>query len=168
MGYVEGYTHDYIRHGTTTLFAALDVATGKVLGTCCKRHRHQEFLAFLRLIDRETPPDLDIHLVMDNDATHKHPRVRAWTAKRSRYHLHFTPTSASWLNQVERWFGLISQRAIKRGSFDSVPQLVRTIETFIKHHNADTSPFVWGATAESIFAKLEHLSARICGTQHSG
>ena len=125
---VEGYTHDYIRHGTTTLFAALDVATGKVIGKCSRRHRHQEFLAFLRLIDRETPPELDIHLVLDNYATHKQPKVQAWLAKRPRYHLHFTPTSASWLNQVERWFGLISQRAIKRGSFDSVAQLVKTIE----------------------------------------
>jgi transposase len=166
LGYVEGYTHDYIRHGTTTLFAALDVATGKVIGKCSKRHRHQEFLAFLRLIDRETPPELDLHLVLDNYATHKHPKIQAWLAKKPRYHLHFTPTSASWLNQVERWFGLISQRAIKRGSFDSVAQLVKTIETFIERYNASSSPFVWVATAESIFAKLERLSARICGTQH--
>ena len=166
LGYVEGYTHDYIRHGTTTLFAALDVATGKVIGKCSKRHRHQEFLAFLRLIDRETPSELDIHLVLDNYATHKHPKVQAWLAKRPRYHLHFTPTSASWLNQVERWFGLISQRAIKRGSFDSVAQLVKTIETFIERYNASCSPFIWVATAESIFAKLERLSARICGTEH--
>ena len=166
LGYVEGYTHDYIRHGTTTLFAALDVATGKILGKCSKRHRHQEFLAFLRLVDRETPPELDIHLVLDNYATHKHPKVQAWLAKRPRYHLHFTPTSASWLNQVERWFGLISQRAIKRGSFDSVAQLVKTIETFIEKYNASSSPFIWVATAESIFDKLERLSARICGTEH--
>ena len=166
LGYVEGFTHDYIRHGTTTLFAALDVATGKVIGKCCKRHRDQEFLAFLRIIDRETPPPLDIHLVLDNYATHKHPKVRAWLAKRPRYHLHFTPTSASWLNQVERWFGLISQRAIKRGSFDSVAQLVHTINAFIAQYNAATSPFIWVATAESIFDKLERLSARICGTQH--
>lgn len=164
LGYVEGYTHDYVRHGTTTLFAALDVATGKVIGKCSKRHRHQEFLAFLRLIDKETPPELDLHLVLDNYATHKHPKVGARLAKRPRFHLHFTPTSASWLNQVERWFGLISQRAIKRGSFDSVAQLVKTIEGFIANHNASASPFVWVATAESIFGKLERLSARICGT----
>ena len=164
LGYVEGYTHDYVRHGTTTLFAALDVATGKVIGKCSKRHRHQEFLAFLRIIDKETPPELDLHLVLDNYATHKHPKVVAWLAKRPRFHLHFTPTSASWLNQVERWFGLISQRAIKRGSFDSVAQLVKTIEGFIANHNASASPFVWVATAESIFGKLERLSARICGT----
>ena len=166
LGYVEGYTHDYIRHGTTTLFAALNVATGKVIGKCSKRHRHQEFLAFLRIIDKETPSELDIHLVVDNYATHKHPKVCAWFAKRPRYHLHFTPTSASWLNQVERWFGLISQRAIKRGSFDSVAQLVEMIEAFIAHYNSSASPFVWVATAESIFGKLERLSARICGTQH--
>ena len=117
LGYAEGYTHDYVRHGTTTLFAALDIATGKVFGQCRKRHRHEEFLSFLRLIDREVPAELDIHLVLDNYATHKHAKVKRWLAARPRFHLHFTPTSASWLNQVERWFGLLSQRAIKRGSF---------------------------------------------------
>ena len=166
LGYAEGYTHDYIRHGTTTLFAALDVATGQVIGQCYQRHRHQEYLAFLRLIDKETPPDLDLHLVIDNYVTHKHPKVKAWLAKRPRYHLHFTPTSASWLNQVERWFGLISQQAIKRGSFHSVAQLKDTIKSYIEHHNANTSPFIWVATAESIYEKLERLSTRICGTEH--
>ena len=159
-------THDYIRHGTTTLFAALDVATGKILGKCSKRHRHQEFLAFLRLVDRETPPELDIHPVLDNYATHKHPKVQAWLAKRPRYHLHFTPTSASWLNQVERWFGLISQRAINRGSFNSVAQLVKTIDSFIAQYNASASPFIWVATAESILDKLQRLSARLCGAEN--
>ena len=119
-------------------------------------------LAFLRLLDNETPPELDLQLVLDNYATHKHPKVGAWLSKRPRFHLHSTPTSVSWLNQVERWFGLISQRAIKRGSFDSVAQLVKTIEAFI----ASTSPFIWVATAESIFGKLERLSAPICGTPH--
>ena len=114
LGYVEGYTHDYIRHGTTTLFAALDVATGQVIATCKQRHRHQDFLDFLRL--RNVPKELDIHLVADNYATHKHPKVRAWIAQRPRYHLHFTPTYASWLNQVERWFGLITETALRRGS----------------------------------------------------
>ena len=166
LGHVEGYTHDYVRHGTTTLFAALDAATGKVIGRCAKRHRHQEFLAFLRQIDRETPPDLDLHLVLDNYATHKHAKVRAWLAKRPRFHLHHTPTSASWLNQVERWFAVISERAIKRGSFDSVPDLVRTIESFIADYNETASPFVWVATADSILGKLERLSNRICGTEH--
>ena len=116
LGFVEGFTHDYIRHGTTTLFAALDVATGKVLARCSKRHRHQEFLTFLRLIDKEVPPELDIHLIADNYATHKHAKVKAWLAARPRYHLRFTPTYSSWLNQVERWFGLISQQAIRRGT----------------------------------------------------
>ena len=166
LGYVEGYTHDYIRHGTTTLFAALDIATGKVLGQCTQRHRHQEFLAFLRLIERETPAELDIHLVLDNYATHNHAKVRAWLARHPRYHLHFTPTSASWLNQVERWFGFISQRAIKRGSFDNVPQLVSTIETFIDNYNKTATPFVWVAEADSIFAKLNRLTTRINGTVH--
>ena len=109
LGYAEGYTHDYVRHGTTTLFAALDIATGEVFGLCRKRHRHEEFLSFLRLIDREMPAELDIHLVLDNYATHKHAKVKRWLAARPRFHLHFTPTSASWLNQVERWFGLLSQ-----------------------------------------------------------
>ena len=124
LGYAEGYTHDSVRHGTTTLFAALDIATGQVFGQCRKRHRHEEFLSFLRLIDREVPAELDIHLVLDNYATHKHAKVKRWLAARPRFHLHFTPTSASWLNQVERWFGLLSQRAIKRGSFRSVADLV--------------------------------------------
>ena len=136
LGYVEGYTHDYVRHGTTTLFAALDIATGRVIGQCRKRHRHEEFLAFRRLIDREVPAELDIHLVLDNYATHKHAKVKQWLAARPRFHLHFTPTYASWLNQVERWFGLLSQRAIKRGSFRSVADLVRKIQAFIDSYNA--------------------------------
>ena len=114
LGYAEGYTHDYVRHGTTTLFAALDIVTGRVFGQCRKRHRHEEFLSFLRLIDREVPAELDIHLVLDNYATHKHAKVKPWLAARPRFHLHFTPTSASWLNQMERWFGLLSQRAERR------------------------------------------------------
>ena len=117
LGYVERVTHDYVRHGTTTLFAALDVATGEVLSQCKPRHQHQEFLAFLRHIDRNVPKTLDVHLVVDNYATHKHARVKAWLAKRPRYHIHYTPTYASWLNQVERWFGIITQRAIRRGTF---------------------------------------------------
>ena len=139
------------------------MATGKGIGTCSKRHRHQECLAVLRPIDRETPPERDIHLVVDNDATHKHPKVQAWLAKRPRDHLHVTPTSASRLNQVERGFGLIGQPAIKRGSFNSVTQLVQTIESVIAQYNTSSSPVIWVATAESIFAKLERLSARICG-----
>ena len=117
LGYVEGVTHDYIRHGTTTLFAALDVATGEVITQCKARHRHQEFLSFLRHVEVNIPPDFDVHLIVDNYATHKHPKVKAWLAKRPRYHIHFTPTYASWINQVERWFGIITQKAIRRRLF---------------------------------------------------
>lgn len=166
LGYVEGFTHDYIRNGTTTLFAALDAATGKVIASCRQRHRHQEFLDFLRLIDRETPEGLALHLVVDNYATHKHPKVRAWLAQRPRFHLHFTPTYSSWLNQVERWFGLISQRAIKRGSFRNVTQLKQAILNFTEHYNRNSKPFIWVATADSILAKVARIATRISGTPH--
>ncbi len=166
LGYVEGITHDYVRHGTTTLFAALDVGSGEVLAQCKRRHRHQEFLAFLKHIDQQVPAELDIHLVCDNYATHKHPKVRAWLARRPRYHMHYTPTYASWLNQVERWFGLITQQAIRRGSFKSVPDLVGRIKRYTEHYNLTAQPFVWTATADSIFAKLERLCKAINGTEH--
>jgi transposase len=120
LGYIEADTHDDIRHGTTTLFAALDVATGSVIAECKPRHRHQEFPSFLRRIDKEVPPELDVHMIVDNTCTHKHAKVPSWLAQRPRFHVHFTPTYASWLNQVERWFGIITQRAIRRGSFSSV------------------------------------------------
>lgn len=166
LGYVEGVTHDYIRHGTTTLFAALDVATGEVITQCKRRHRHQEFLSFLRHIDANVPQDLDIHLIVDNYATHKHAKVKAWLAKRPRYHIHYTPTYASWLNQVERWFGIITQQAIRRGSFSSVKQLIKKIEHFVEHYNTNASPFAWTATAESILAKVQRLCSYISGTAH--
>ena len=166
LGYAEGYTHDYVRHGTTTLFAALDIATGQVFGQCRKRHRHEEFLSFLRRVDREVPAELDIHLVLDNYATHKHAKVQRWLAARPRFHLHFTPTSASWLNQVERWFGLLSQRAIKRGSFRSVADLMNTIQAFIDAYNTSSTPFVWVATAQSIIDKVARIAMRISGTAH--
>jgi len=166
LGYVEGVTHDYRRHGTTTLFAALNVANGEVLTRCQARHRHQEFLAFLRQVDRSVPANLDVHLILDNYATHKHPKVRAWLAARPRYHLHYTPTYASWLNQVERWFGLITQQAIRRGSFRTVRELIHQIETFVQHYNQHRRPFVWTATAASILNKLERLCHVISGTQH--
>ena len=166
LGYVEGVTHDYVRHGTTTLFAALDIATGQVLTQCKKRHRHQEFLAFLNHIDANVPHPFDIHLIVDNYATHKHPKVRAWLAKRPRYHLHYTPTYASWLNQVERWFGIITQMAIRRGSFSSVSQLVRKIQLFVQNYNHHAVPFSWTATADSILAKVQRLCSYICGTRH--
>jgi putative transposase len=166
LGYVEGVTHDYIRHGTTTLFAALDVANGEVITQCKARHRHQEFLAFLRHIDREVPADLDVHLIIDNYATHKHAKVKAWLARRPRFHVHFTPTYASWLNLVERWFGIITQQAIRRGSFSKVKTLVQRIEQFVGHYNESSRPFVWTATADSILAKVERLALRISGTRH--
>ena len=166
LGYVEGVTHDYVRHGTTTLFAALDVASGQVLAQCKRRHRHQEFLAFLRHIDRNVPKTLDVHLVVDNYATHKHAKVKAWLARRPRYHIHYTPTYASWLNQVERWFGIITQQAIRRGTFSSVKQLTRKIDRFVNDYNSTNRPFVWTATADSILAKVERLSKLICGTAH--
>lgn len=166
LGYVEGVTHDYVRHGTTTLFAALDVATGEVLTQCKKRHRHQEFLAFLRHIDQNVPENLDVHLIVDNYATHKHAKVKAWLAQRPRYTLHYTPTYASWINQVERWFGLITQKAIRRGSFSSVKELTHKINTFVENYNAHASPFAWVATADSILDKINRLCSVTSGTQH--
>jgi len=166
LGYIEGITHDYVRHGTTTLFAALDIATGTVFTECKPRHRHQEFLAFLRRLDACIPQEFDVHLIVDNYATHKHPKVRTWLAQRSRYHIHYTPTYSSWLNQVERWFGLITQRAIRRGSFRSVKELVQNIDAFVQHYNRSSRPFVWTATADSILEKIARLCSRISGTSH--
>ena len=166
LGYVEGVTHDYIRHGTTTLFAALDVATGEVITQCKPRHRHQEFLGFLRQIEKSVPENLDVHLIVDNYCTHKHAKVRAWLAQRPRFHVHYTPTYASWLNQVERWFGIITQRAIRRGSFSSVKELIAKIEQFVEAYNKTKAPFNWTATADSILEKLQRLCAQISGTTH--
>ncbi len=134
-------THDYKRHGTTTLFAALNVLSGAVLASCKPRHRHQEFLSFLREIDKAVPVELDVHCIVDNYATHSHPKVKAWLASRPRWHMHFTPTYSSWLNQVERFFALITDKAIRRGSFTSVRQLVQRIDQFVSHHNANCQPF---------------------------
>jgi putative transposase len=164
LGYVEGITHDYVRHGTTTLFAALDIATGAVFTECKPRHRHQEFLSFLRRLDACIPQHLEVHLIVDNYATHKHAKVRTWLAQRGRYHVHYTPTYSSWLNQVERWFGLITQRAIRRGSFRSVKELIAKIDSFVQHYNRSSRPFVWTATADSILAKLARLCSSISGT----
>ena len=147
-------THDYKRHGTTTLFAALNVATGEVMGQCMKRHRHQEWLRFLRAIDRAMPKALDLHLIADNYATHKHPKVKAWLAKHRRYHMHFTPTSASWLNQVERFFGLITADRIRRGAFTSVHDLETAIQNYLAHYNTSPKPFVWTAQATAILEKV--------------
>lgn len=150
-GGVEGYTHDYLRHGTTTLCSALDVATGK--GSAKREARHQEFLAFLRLIDTEVPTDLDLHLVLDNHATHQHAAVKAWLAERPRYYLHFTPTRPSWLNEVERWFGLLGEKTLKCGRSRSVREAVEQIQALTDGRNAVAKPFVWTATARSILAK---------------
>jgi transposase len=166
LGYVEGVTHDDTRHGTTTLFAALDIQTGDIFAECKRRHRHQEFLAFLADIDATVPAHLDVHLILDNYGTHKHRKVRAWLARHPRFHLHFTPTYASWLNQVERWFALITQRAIRRGSFRTVRELVERIDRFVKRYNETARPFRWTATADSILAKLDRLTKRISGTAH--
>jgi len=166
LGYVEGVTHDYVRHGTTTLFAALDIATGKVLTRCKRRHRHQEYLQFLKYIDQNVPEDLDIHLVVDNYATHKHDKVKRWLAARPRYQVHYTPTYASWLNQVEIWFNIITQKAIRRGTFRSVKDLVAKIDQFVNHYNKETQPFVWTATADSILEKIKRLCQCISETRH--
>jgi putative transposase len=166
LGYAEGVTHDYKRHGTTTLFAALDVATGEVLAQCKPRHRHQEFLQFLRHIDANVPADLDVHLIVDNYGTHKYARVKKWLASRPRFHLHFTPTYAAWLNQVEIWFNIITRRAIRRGSFRKVKELIERIQRYTAKWNANAHPFVWTATADSILAKVKRLCQRISATEH--
>ena len=166
LGYVEGITHDYVRHGTTTLFAALDVANGQVISRVRAQHRHQEFLDFLRQIDKQTPPELDLHLIVDNYVTHKHAKVKAWLLRHPRVHMHFTPTYSSWLNQVERWFALITERAIRRNSFTSVRELKQQIELFVQRYNADASPFQWVATADSILQKIERIAKRISATGH--
>jgi transposase len=148
-------THDYKRNGTTTLFAALDILTGTILGKCLPRHRNGEFLKFLRLIDRTVPKGKEIHLILDNYSTHKHANVRAWLEKHPRFHLHFIPTSSSWLNLVERWFREITDKAIRRGSFTSVNELIEAINEFIEIHNGDPKPFIWTATADEIIEKVQ-------------
>jgi len=152
----DGRTHDYARHGTTTLFAALNVATGEVLRRFLHRHRHQEYLRFLNDIDARVPPELSVHLVVDNYATHKHPTIKRWLLRHPRFALHFTPTSASWLNQVERFFAEITRRRIRRGTFTSVASLERAISEYPSIHNAHPKPFVWTATVDTIFEKIIH------------
>lgn len=152
-------THDYERNGTTTLFAALDTLEGRLIGQCMPRHRHQEFIKFLRQIDAETPPDVDLHLIVDNYATHKHPEVKSWLKRHKRFHLHFTPTSSSWLNLVERWFREITDKRIRRGVFRSVGQLIEAIRAYIDEHNGDPKPFVWTAKAEDIIEKVRRARA---------
>jgi transposase len=155
----EGQTHDYVRHGTTSLFAALDVATGKVIGQTLRRHRHQEFLRFLKTIDRSTPSEVDLHLILDNYGTHKTPQIHQWLVKHPRFHLHFTPTYSSWLNLVERWFAELTNRKLRRSTHHSVAALEADVRAWIDAWNADPKPFIWTRTADEI---LETLAA-YCG-----
>src|SRR3989454_662335 len=152
-------THDYKRNGTTTLFAALNTLNGKVIATCMPQHRHQEWLKFLRLIDKSTPRGKQLHLIIDNYSPHKHPAVQAWLEQHPRFHIHFTPTSASWLNMVERFFRDITQKQIRRGCFANVDQLIETIEAYIAQHNTDPKPFVWTAKASDILEKVKRARA---------
>src|SRR6478736_6299354 len=154
-------THDYKRNGTTTLFAALDVLTGTVIGQCLPRHRHTEFIKFLNTIDREVPDRLQVHLILDNYATHKHSQVQKWMKRHKRFHFHFTPTSSSWLNQVERWFRDLTDKNLRRGIFASVPELLASSESYLNAHNADPKPYVWTATAESILAKVRRARTKL-------
>ena len=161
-------THDYVRHGTTSLFAALEVATGKVIGKCLRRHRQQEFIDFLDHLDAALvrEPGVAVHVVLDNSATHKTPSVKAWFLRHPEYVLHFTPTSASWLNQVERFFAEITQKRIRRGVFRSVEALEAAIESYLAAHNANPKPFVWAATADLILRRVEDVCKRTCNSGH--
>ena len=164
-GLPEKRTHDYVRNGTTTLFAALEVATGRVTDACLKRHRHQEFLRFLKQVAKAYPRR-ELHIVLDNYATHKHPKVKAWLARHPRIHLHFTPTSGSWLNMVECFFGIITRQAIRRGSSPSVKELVATIRRFIDGWNDRCEPFIWTKTADQILAHTEPQRKDTSFTRH--
>jgi transposase len=152
-------THDYKRHGTTTLFAALELAEGRLIGTCMARHRHQEWIRFLRLIDRQTPKDLDLHLIVDNYSTHKHAEVQVWLKRHRRFHVHFIPTSSSWLNLIERWFRDLTDKRIRRGAFRSVAQLIRAILDYVAAHNDHPKSFVWTAKVEDVLAKVRRARA---------
>ena len=147
-------THDYLRHGTTTLFAALELAEGRLIGACMPKHRHQEWIKFLRMIDEQTPQELELHLIVDNYSTHKHPRVKNWLKRNPRFHVHFIPTSSSWLNLIERWFREITDKRIRRGVFHSVPDLIKAITDFIQHHNENPKTFVWTAKVDAILEKI--------------
>ena len=154
-------THDYKRNGTTSLFAALSLLEGRVIGTCMGRHRHQEWIKFLRLVNEQTPPELDLHFILDNYQTHKHRKVKKWLSRHPRFHMHFIPTSSSWLNLVERWFRELTDKRIRRGVFRSVDQLIQDITDYIGHNNRDPHPFVWTATAEDILAKVRRARAAL-------
>lgn len=165
-GQIERRTHDYKRHGTTSLFAALDVKTGQVIGSCQRRHRSQEFRRFLDRIDAAVPAELDVHLILDNYGTHKTALIRNWLAKRPRFQLHFTPTSASWINLVERWFAALTEKQIRRGVHRSAAELERAIEQYLDHHNQAPKPFVWTKTADEILASLARFCTRTLETGH--
>ncbi len=154
-------THDYKRNGTTTLFAALNTLDGTVIGSHMKRHRHQEWLKFLKLIDQQTPAGKELHLIVDNYATHKHPKVKSWLVKHPRFHIHFTPTSASWLNMVERFFRDLTDKRLRRGVFKSVPEVIHTINDYIEQHNTAPNPFVWTASAKDILEKVRRARAKL-------
>jgi len=165
-GQVERRTHDYVRHGTTSLFAALDVKTGTVIGECHRRHRAKEFRKFLETIDAAVPPELDIHLILDNYATHKTPAIHRWLLQHPRFHLHFTPTGASWLNLVERWFATLTARCIRRGVHRSTRELVASIQEYLAVSNEDPKPFIWTKTADEILQSVANFCRRISGTGH--
>jgi transposase len=165
-GMPERRTHDYLRNGITTLFAALDVATGEVIGSIHRRHRAIEFKKFLTKLDRQVPPDLDVHLICDNYGTHKHPSIRQWLASHPRFHMHFTPTYSSWLNQVERWFGLLTDQRLRRGVHRSIHALENDIRAWIQQWNADPKPFAWTKTADEILERLASYLQRIPGAGH--
>ncbi len=165
-GRAQTMTHDYKRHGTTTLFAALNVLDGQVIGQCQQRHTHVEWLKFLRTIDRNTPKDKTLHLIADNYATHKHPAVQQWLAKHPRFNMHFTPTSASWLNMVERFFRDLTTERLRRGVFTSVPELVTAIDEYVAHHNTDPKPFIWTKCARDILQKVIRANARLSSRQN--
>jgi transposase len=166
-GRAQTMTHDYKRHGTTTLFAALNVLDGQVIGQCQQRHTHAEWLKFLRKIDRQTPKDKTLHLIADNYATHKHPVVQQWLAKHPRFHMHFTPTSASWLNMVERFFRDITVNRLRRGVFTSVPELVAAIDEYVAHHNTKPKPFIWTKSAAGILQKIIRANSRLSFKQNA-
>ena len=151
-------THDYKRNGTMTLFAAIELAQGKIIAECLPKHRHQEWIKFLKRIDAETPADLDLHLIVDNYATHKHPNVLKWLTRHPRFHIHFTPTSSSWLNVIERWFRDITQDRIRNGVFSIVAELEQAIADYIQHHNNNPKTFVWTKKAEDILAKVARVT----------
>ena len=164
-GRCETMTHDYKRNGTTSLFAALNIANGEVIGTCMKRHRHQEWIKFLNLINRTTPKDKEIHIICDNYSTHKHAKVAAWQKRHRRFHFHFTPTSASWLNMVERFFRDLTVKGLRRGVFRDVPELIEAIQAYLSAHNESPKPFVWTAAASDILEKVKRGRAKLNKSQ---